>query len=115
MNKLKKRGLWEAVQAIGMAIAIGLAISGVVVLFGGCAGGQAYLKYEHHSSIPDFYDKNTADMVGFCIRADLGRSDSPYRPSMEGCINEEVGSPDPVFGEDPSGELSIRVPLKVWK
>lgn len=71
-------------------------------------------KYEHHSSIPDFFDRNTADMVALpYVEFTVGRKCGDYCPVIGGAVNFEV-TKNPVFGRDPSGELYIKMPLKKW-
>lgn len=83
-------------------------------LLTGCAG-QVFTKYEHHSSIPDYRDSNTADVVGLpCVEVVLCPSCGELSPVMGGCVNWEV-TKNPVFGRDPSGELYIKQPIKAWK
>lgn len=114
METETKRGLKEALGAIAAAIGVGVCIAVVYAMLSGCAGGKAYLHYEHHSSIPDFHDRGTSDMVGFCVNVNLGAGD--YAPWMTGCVNKEVHDrgPDLLYGRDPSGELSVNVPIKSW-
>ena len=112
MKTETKMGLKEAATAILAAIGVGCAIGLVMWMLTGCAGGYAFAKYEHHSSIPDYHDRNTADMIGFpCLHVDLAPRATVWKPSMEGCVNFEVHDKEGVFGRNPSGELSIRVPV----
>lgn len=105
-----KWGLKEAAGAIAAAIGVGLAIAALCALIG-CAGGRVYGHYEHHSSIPDFYDKGTDDLVGVCTDVKLGTQ--KYAPWMSGCVNKEATG-DSLYGRDPSGELSVNVPVYIW-
>lgn len=113
-NKNSK-GLWEAAGAILAMVAVGLIIAGAMLLLTGCAGGEALVKYGHRSSIPDYYDLNTSDTLGVCFDVRLCTEErcGAYAPRMEGCVNYEIHD-DPVYGRDPSGEISIRQPFKVW-
>lgn len=108
-----KWGLKEAAGAIAAAVAVGCLIAFCWTMLVGCAGGKAYVHYEHHSSIPDYYDKETADLAGFCVMVNLGAGDSKFKPWMQGCVNKEMGGA-PTFGRDPSGELSVNFPVYVW-
>lgn len=113
MKPETRKGLREAVGAIGTAVLIALLIAAIATLLTGCAGGQAFTKYEHHSSIPDYFDANTADILGGCVEVKLCATCGEYSPTMGGCVNYEV-TRKPVFGRDPSGELWIRQPVRVW-
>lgn len=108
-----KWGLKEALGALAAALGVGLGIAALCAILAGCAGGRAYVHYEHHSSIPDYYDKGTDDLGGFCVDVNLAKSWGRYTPWMTGCVNEELHG-DSLYGCDPSGELSINVPIGVW-
>lgn len=115
MTPETRRGLKEALGAVMAAIAVGLSIAGafaVISLLTGCAGTEVYARFSHRSSIPDERDRNTSDLFGGCVEVPLGKSQSIYLPRMVGCVNWEVND-EPVYGRDPSGELSIKQPL--WR
>lgn len=83
-------------------------------LLTGCAGAQAFAKYSHRSSIPEYRDTATSDTLGACVSLPLCASCGIYTPTIAGCVNWEVTG-RPTYGRDPSGELEIRQPLKVWR
>lgn len=117
-----QRGLKEAAQAVGAAIGVGAALAlgwryvvwPLIVSLGlaGCATqGYVFTKYEHHSSIPDYHDAHTADLLSpLCLHVDLV-PEAKWQPQMEGCVNFEVPHRENPFGRNPSGELSIRLPI----
>lgn len=109
------KGYREVLGAIAAAIAVGLLIAGASWLLTGCAGGSAYAKYSHRSSMPDYRDANTSDTLGGCFSVRLCATErcGQYAPEMHGCVNYEVGGPS-VYGREPSGELAIHQPFKVW-
>lgn len=106
-----KWGLIEAAGAIAAAVGVGLAIAALCAILAGCAGGRVYGHYEHHSSIPDYYDKGTDDLGGICV--DVTLAHGKYAPWMQGCVNKELHG-ESLYGRDPSGELSVNVPVYVW-
>ena len=107
MNKGYKEALGAVLAAIALAAIIGFLLSG-------CTRAEVLAKYSHRSSIPDYRDRNTSDTVGACVAVTLGKSCGRYCPEMEGCVNYEV-SGTPTYGRDPSGEISIRQPVKIWE
>jgi len=111
--KRHSRGLKEAAGAIAIALAIGF----VLGMLSGCGIVQELehsAKFEHRSSVPAFYDRNTADELGYCMVATLGQRKSCglFCPKMEGCLLWEVHGQS-VWGGNPGGELSIRLPFAV--
>jgi hypothetical protein len=109
-----KRGLREAAGAIAAAVGAGLLIAAVAALLTGCAGGEAFAKYSHRSSIPDYRDLNTSDTVAGCVRVNLCATCGDYAPRMVGCVHWETTG-KPVYGRDPIGELQIEQPVWGWK
>lgn len=109
---IKSKGWREAANAVFAAVLLGLIIAGAFVLMGCAPLMQVNAEYEHHSSIPDYYDLNTTDQAGVCIDQKLAYK--AYAPSIEGCVHFEFGG-EPVFGKNPVGTLRIKQPLFIGK
>lgn len=111
---MKLRELWnrDVRGALVAALLVGGTIALVVTLLAGCSGYKVYAEYEHHSSAPDYYDRNTSDQVGVIASIQLGRGCLPYCPEMEIGLHKELDDRK-VFGRDPVGTIRIRQPLVI--
>lgn len=87
----------------------------VSLLLSGCVGSALYLEFEHGSSIQDYYDRETTDMVGLTYAAPLrlrAGDCSLYCPEIEVSMFWEVTG-NPTYGRDPVGHVRLRQPLLV--
>lgn len=105
---IKNRGWREAANALVGALVVGALIAAFLALTGCASMMTVNAEYEHHSSIPDYYDRNTTDQVGVCVDHKLGKQE--YAPSIEGCVSNEIGGKE-VFGSNPVGTLRLKQPL----
>lgn len=94
------------------ALAILVAAATVITLLSGCVPMRALAEYEHHSSIPDYYDLNTSDLAGLCMEARLSRNPNAYTAEAVACVMWELSGP-PVYGRDPVGTIRLRQPIWV--
>lgn len=105
----------DTIGAVSGIVVVSLALIGVCAVLSalaGCYGGRLYVEYEHHSSVPDVDDLNTADQIGGCIGFDLGRQG--WAPVMDVCLHKELDKSKPVFGSDPVGTIRIQQPILMW-
>jgi hypothetical protein len=114
LREKMNRGWREAFEALGVAVLLGLAIAGVVMLMG-CSGTRVLAEYAHGSSAQDFYDLNTTDQAGIIVAVPLRfrvEHCSKYCPELEAGLSWELTG-RPTYGRDPVGTLRIRQPLFV--
>ena len=98
---------WFNKDVRGMLVLIG------IILFcfwlASCAGPtQIRAEIEHHSSVPDYRDKNDADMIGICV--EKWASPSIYATSLEVCLHDEWHDTN-IFGHEPTGTVRLKQPL----
>lgn len=94
--------------AVIAVVALSLLIAGVWSL-SGCAGFTVSAELEHHSSVPQTKDLNTADQIGLCVEVPLAKH--KYATLTEICLHKELDSSKPVFGDDPVGTIRIKQPI----
>lgn len=91
----------------------GLAVWALFLLWiafaSGCAGYTVGAQYTHHSSVPDYDDLNTSDMLGLCVEFPL--AEHRYATEASVCLDYELDQEKPVYGDDPIGTLRIWQPL----
>lgn len=105
---------WFNKDVGGMLILIALFVllGSIVGFLSGCAGSVLRAEVEHHSSTPDYHDRETADMLGVCL--DMPMKPSRYSPSLEVCLHDEWKGKN-VFGNEPTGTVRLKQPLWVKK
>lgn len=95
-----------ALIALALFIAIGVGSCTLI----GCSGTRLLWDYEHHSSVPDYRDRNTTDHMGPCL--EMRANENRYAPTMQVCVHAELSGAS-TYGDKPTGTVRIQQPIWV--